>query len=224
MGDVDPFLGDEDPFLDDRDPFWVMGDPPTETKGYTANFLANEMCKHVSFSETNLTDHQSLINPLKIIFEKSIFDSNLNIPMTALLPTNNNLPKLNIGIIISQILPFIRNSLVAFRSKLNNNQPINSQMYTETKDFFKKIIFIPVKFALKYQKYNTSLFLQTCVTTTGNYQTILDSDTFKLDTSDLDLCLQTFHFEYYYNSEIEQYNNHFIIEYIYELLIGMFQS
>ena len=191
-----------------------------ETKGYTTNFLTIEMVKNLRNYKNNFTDHQSLIKPLKTIFEKTIFDSNFDIPMTALLPTINKLPQLSMGDILSNMFPIICTSLRASNKKMNNNQPIDKQTYEETFDFFKYLLMIPVNLALKYQEYNTSICPQTFVSATGSYRTISDSCTFKLGSSDLNLCLKTFDFKFNYKGNMkENYKN--ILEYIYQLLMSL---
>ena len=191
-----------------------------ETKGYTATFLTNEMARNVDNYQNRITDHQSLIKPLKNIFGKSIFDSNFNIPMTTLLPTNKKLPDLSIGSLVSNIIPIVCTCLRNSHKKMNDGQLVNKQTYEETFDFFKYLLMVPINLALKSQEYNTSICPQTFVTTTGNYQTILDSNTFKLGSSNLNLCLKTFEYDYYFGEPIED-NCKNKFEFIYQLLMSL---
>ena len=191
-----------------------------ETKGYMATFLTNEVMTHIQTIKNNITDHQSLIIPLKKVFEKSIFNKCFNVSTATPVNIENMVTTISMGDIMTNIQSIIYRCLEASNKKINNGQSIDKQLYTETFDLFKYIILIPVKLALIQQGKDTFVYSKIYVTQDANCQTILESNTFEIDLFDFDMWGETFR-NYYYFSDPKEDNYKNILEYIYQLLMSL---
>lgn len=152
-----------------------------ETKSYISIYIINNAFKRISYNWIKYKiDNLPILNILKTILNTSQFDLNFNIPMITSSPHTNDSPKISIGLLISNAYPLLRMQLKNLNIKIENNEPIAKQKHNEITEYIKYLHILPIKLALKSQSYNSTLLSNIPLSTTGNFQRIMELENVNL--------------------------------------------
>ena len=175
-----------------------------KTNNYQSTFIIIIMLKVQTY--TPLT-----IKPLKSLTDKLRFDSTLNTPNI----TNEN-DVLSLGSLVSYIFEKIVKMIENSKKMEIDNKYIDRQIHTETLQYLKYLMNIPIKITLKAQQYNPTIPSQTLLAITASYETIMELENLKINPSNLNNILKTFKFRYHYGD-----NCSFLEEYLYQIIISL---
>ena len=112
----------------------------------------------------------STIKILKTIIDNSTFDLNLNIPIIYQFCTIDNRER--IGCLVTFIYRIIIRKFQKLKKSNNNSK--DKETHIETLEYLKYLLIIPVRITPKAHQYDPTLPSQTPLTTTANFETILE--------------------------------------------------
>ena len=162
----------------------------TNNNNYQSTFIIQEILKCMDYIPTS-------IRPLKNILDNSTFDLNLNIHMESLLDSTGGIPKLNLCSLVSNIPPILSKMLIKSQKRIETNINFKDKhIHVETFGYLKYLLIIPVRIAHKTQQYDPNLPSQRLLTTTANFETILQLENLEIYSSNLKEILKLFFFQY----------------------------